>query len=194
MLMFTMVLVTIITTHNNANCRPPVCCVPPAGDRGTGCLRILSPGIRFTDQLGCELWWGIREILTKCLISMSVSHSGVMLKVVVKAFDVLIFLPGWWCCCPLCLPQASSHWLCTGLRHRPARPPSSSSLSGSSTPPDHLGDIVSEVDGVSWDRRAAIFGGQHCWEGEEVEQKFARMLTDTWERGGGWGEAGRIRS
>ena len=166
MLMLTMVLVF----------SPPVCCVPPAGDRGTGCLRILSPGIRFTDQLGCELLW------EKRFFSL--------------LLDVLtIALLGWWCCCLLCLPQASSHWLCTGLRHRPARPTSSlTSPSGSSTPPVHLGDIVSEVDGVSWDRRAAIFGGQHCWEGEEVDLKFARMLTDTWERGGGWGEAGRIRS
>ena len=38
-------------------------------------------------------------------------------------------------------------------------------------------------------RRAALLGGR-----EEVDQKVTRMLTDTWERGGGWGEAGRIRS
>ena len=49
----------------------------------------LALGLRIAEAVNFN--GGIREILTKCLISMSVSHSAVMLKVVVKAFDVLIF-------------------------------------------------------------------------------------------------------
>ena len=49
----------------------------------------LALGLRIAEAVNFD--GGIREILTKCLISMSVSHSAVMLKVVVKAFDVLIF-------------------------------------------------------------------------------------------------------
>ena len=49
----------------------------------------LASGLGISEAVNFD--GGIREILARCLNSISVSHSAVMLKVVVKAFDVLIF-------------------------------------------------------------------------------------------------------